>query len=251
MELPKCWGTGRRAAADGSKFEIYHNNLRSEYHIRYGGYGGIAYHHVSDTYIALFNHFINCGVWEAVYILDGLLKNTSDIQPDTLHADTQGQSTLLQKLGSYSRKNRLYQAFRELGYVVRTVFLLEYISDRALRQEITACTNVVEGYHQFLDWLFFGKQGVITENDPLEQEKRIKYLDLVASAVILHNAVDLSLTIQQLSKEGVSISRQMLASLSPYLTRHLKRYGDFVIDLQTVPMPLEGAIFIPLSEIQT
>ncbi len=24
----------------------------SEYHIRYGGYGGIAYHHVSDKYIA-------------------------------------------------------------------------------------------------------------------------------------------------------------------------------------------------------
>src|SRR5208283_2504011 len=30
--------------------------------------------------------------WEAVHILDGLLKNRSDIQPDTLHADTQGQS---------------------------------------------------------------------------------------------------------------------------------------------------------------
>jgi len=32
------------------------------------------------------------GVWEAVYIIDGLLKNKSDIQPDTVHADT-GQST--------------------------------------------------------------------------------------------------------------------------------------------------------------
>jgi len=91
LNLPKCWGTGKRAAADGSKFEVYENNLLSEYHIRYGGYGGIAYHHVSDTYIALFTHFINCGVWEAVYILDGLLKNTSDIQPDILIADTQGQ----------------------------------------------------------------------------------------------------------------------------------------------------------------
>lgn len=28
-----------------------------------------------------------------LYIIDGLLKNKSDIQPDTLHADTQGQST--------------------------------------------------------------------------------------------------------------------------------------------------------------
>lgn len=75
------------------KLDLYIQNLVSEYHIRCGGYGGIAYHHVSDTYIALFSHFIPCGVWEAVYIIDGLLKNKSDIQPDTVHADTQGQST--------------------------------------------------------------------------------------------------------------------------------------------------------------
>jgi TnpA family transposase len=35
----------------------------------YGGYGGIAYHHVSDMYILLFNHFISCGVFEAIYAL--------------------------------------------------------------------------------------------------------------------------------------------------------------------------------------
>ena len=35
------------------------------------------------------------GVWEAVYIIDGLIENTSDIQPDTLHADTQGQSLIV------------------------------------------------------------------------------------------------------------------------------------------------------------
>ena len=33
-----------------------------------------------------------CGVWEAIHILDGLLENRSEIRPDTLHADTQGQS---------------------------------------------------------------------------------------------------------------------------------------------------------------
>ncbi len=55
---------------------------------RYGGYGGIGYYHVSDKYIALFSHFIPCGVYEAVYILDGLINNQSVIQPDTLHGDT-------------------------------------------------------------------------------------------------------------------------------------------------------------------
>jgi TnpA family transposase len=37
-------------------------------------------------------------------------------------------SILLRKLGNYSRKNRFYQAFQELGRVVRTVFLLRYIA---------------------------------------------------------------------------------------------------------------------------
>jgi TnpA family transposase len=90
--LPSMWGSGESASADGTKWDIYEQNLLSEYHIRYGGYGGIGYYHVSDTYIALFSHFIPCGVWEAVYILDGLLKNKSDIQPHSLHSDTQGQS---------------------------------------------------------------------------------------------------------------------------------------------------------------
>ncbi|GAC1490146.1 MAG: Tn3 family transposase [Chamaesiphon sp.] len=318
FSLPLVWGTGKKAAADGSKFEIYENNLHSEYHIRYGGYGGIAYHHVSDKYIALFTHFITCGVWEAVYILDGLLKNLSDIQPDTLHADTQGQSapvfafsyllgiklmprirnwkdltflrpskdavykyieplfkgvvnwnlikthwhdmmrvvlsikagkvmpsTLLRKLGSNSKKNRLYQAFRELGQVVRTIFLLQYISDAKMRYEITACTNIVEEYHQFLDWLFFGKGGIITENDPIEQEKRLKYLDLVASTVILQNTVDMSLAIQALMLEGYPVNHRMIAALSPYITRNLLRYGDYVVNLQNIPQPLEAALHLP------
>lgn len=90
--LPRFWGDGSRVSADGTKYEMSEQNLKAEYHIRYGGYGGIAYYHVSDLYVALFSHFIACGTWEAVYIIDGLLKNKSDIQPDTVHADTQGQS---------------------------------------------------------------------------------------------------------------------------------------------------------------
>ena len=90
--LPKFWGSGKRVSADGTKWNLYEQNLLSEYHIRYGGYGGIGYYHVSDMYIALFSHFIPCGVHEAVYILDGLLKNASSVQPDTVHGDTQAQS---------------------------------------------------------------------------------------------------------------------------------------------------------------
>ena len=89
LDLPRVWGTGEAAAADGTKLELRRDNLLSEYHVRYGGYGGIAYHHVADNYVALFTHFIACGVWEAVYIIDGLLKNASELQPKAVASDTQ------------------------------------------------------------------------------------------------------------------------------------------------------------------
>ena len=90
--LPLCWGSGESAAADGSLLETYEENLFAAHHVRYRRSGGIAYRHVADTYIALFTHFIPCGVHEAIYILDGLLKNPSKVQPSRLHADTHGQS---------------------------------------------------------------------------------------------------------------------------------------------------------------
>ena len=151
-------------------------------------------------------------------------------------------STLLRKLSNDSKKNRLYQAFRELGRIVRTVFLLKYISDIKLREQITASTNKVEAYNGFSKWLFFGGDGVISENDPEEQEKRIKYNDLVANAVIFQNVVDITVILWDLIKEGHEFSREDLVMLSPYLTRHIKRFGDYVIDLQNIPQPVEENI---------
>ncbi len=51
FDIIKRWGSGKSAAADFTKWDIYEQNLLSEYHIRYGGWGGIGYYHVSGTYI--------------------------------------------------------------------------------------------------------------------------------------------------------------------------------------------------------
>ena len=309
--LPKLWGSGKHASADGMKWNLYEQNLLSEYHIRYGGYGGIGYYHVSDTYVALFSHFIPCGVWEAVYILDGLLKNRSDIQPDTVHADTQGQSTpvfglayllgidlmprirnwkgltlfrpsktarykhidalftdvidwsliethlpdmlrvvlsiragrisastILRKLGTYSRKNRLYQAFQELGRVVRTAFLLRFLHDAELRRVIQAATNKSESFNRFVQWLFFGGEGLIAENDRDQQRKLIKYNHLVANCLIFHNVQAQTRVLRQLAEEGHEFDEATLSRLSPYLTEHVNRFGKYTVNLdRTSPAP--------------
>jgi len=77
------------------KWDVHPQSFMSEYHVRYGGYGGIGYYLVSDTYIALFSRFIACGAYEGHSILDFVAENRSALQPDTVHADTHGQSAAI------------------------------------------------------------------------------------------------------------------------------------------------------------
>jgi len=311
FELPYFWGKPNVAVADGTQVELRENNLLAERHIRYGNYGGIAYHHISATYIALFSNFITCGVWEAVYILDGLLKNRSALETDTVHADTHGQSEpvfglayllgiklfprmrtwndvifyrpdksasyqhidalfsktidwslvethwqdmmqvvlsiqagkvlpsmLLRKLGSHNRQNKLYRAFRELGRVERTLFLLRYVSEADFRHNIRAETTKIESYNDFLDWIGFGGP-VIKSGDPVEQLKQVKYMDLVANAVMLHNVADLTELLSDMAAEGLPVTKDLVSRLSPYMREHIRRFGQYVLDMDDQPPPLE------------
>jgi Tn3 transposase DDE domain len=81
-------------------------------------------------------------------------------------------------------------------------------------------------------------EGVIADNDSEEQEKLIKYNGLVANAVIFQNVADVSRILRELLAEGCPVKREDVAALGPYLTRHIKRFADYFIDLSVVPQPL-------------
>jgi TnpA family transposase len=310
--MTRAWGSGKHVSADGTQWDTYERNLLAERHIRYGGFGGVAYYHVSDLYVALFSHFIPCGAYEGVYILDPFYMNKSDIQPDTVHADTHGQSaaifglafilgiqlmprirnwkhlvlyrsaketryqhidslftdvvdwdliathlpdmlrvgvsiaagtitpsTILRRLGTYSRKNRLYLAFRELGVAVRTGFLLQFLGDAELRSTIQAATNKSESFNDFVKWLAFGGGGIIAENDRSEQRKIIKYNHLLANCLIFHNVCMMTRALHKLRAEGVPIEPETVAAISPYIRAHIGRFGQYTLDLSRTPPPID------------
>lgn len=317
FELPSYWGSGESVGADGTKWDLYEQNLLSEYHIRYGGYGGIGYYHVSDKYIALFSHFIPCGTHEGVYILNGFHSNDSDIQPNKVHGDTQAQSypifalshllgiklmprirnikdlnlfrpekgvtyknidalfddpinwkliethfsdllrialsikmgkitasTILRRLGTKSLKNKLYFAFQELGKVIRTLFLLEYINDVEIRKVVQAATNKNEEFNGFVKWAFFGGEGMIAEDILHEQQKIVKYNHLVANLIILHNVERMTRVLKELQQEGWIITRELLSALAPYRTAHINRFGDYILDSEREVIPIDFLIKI-------
>jgi hypothetical protein len=87
-------------------------------------------------------------------------------------------------------------------------------------------------------WFFFGGEGIIYENDPEEQNKIIKYNELLSNAVILHNVIDVSNAIEQLAKDGIVVTMEDVKAMSPYMTGHIKRFGEYIIDLESIPTPI-------------
>ena len=67
---------------------------------------------------------------------------------------------------------------------------------------VTGTTNKIESYNGFSKWLSFGGD-VIGENDPDEQQKHLRYNDLVATAVIAQNTVDMAKTVADLKRDGL------------------------------------------------
>lgn len=67
----------------------------------------------------------------------------------------------------------------------------------------------------------------------------IKYNDLIANAVIFHNVVDLTEILRDLKRDGYLIAREDVADLSPYMTSHIKWFGDYLIDLDNEPQTLD------------
>jgi len=306
-QLPKFWGTGDHVSVDGTKWDMYKKNLLSEYHIRYGGFGGIGYYHISDTYIALFSNLISCGSYEALHIIGDILSNKSDIKPTCVHGDTHSQSypifavayllgikimprirgikdlifyrankntkadnieeilgqkinwklikthyndmlrivisikecqtdikSMMSKICTKSKKNKLYYAFRELGRAIRTCYLLEYITDYDLRKFINAATCKSEEFNGFLDWVAFARN-IIPSNSSVDQRKFIKYNHLVANMVILYNVNEMSKIIKGLNCDGVKVDHELLQYFSPYKSQHISRLGFYEVGKCVVP----------------
>ncbi|MGY4985607.1 Tn3 family transposase [Streptomyces nigrescens] len=92
---------------------------------------------------------------------------------------------------------------------------------------MTAATNKVESFNRFSQWVGFGNQGVLGDNDPIEQEKAMKFNALLTNAVIFHNALDIAEIVRQLLGEDWEIDPEDLAHISPYLTEHIRRFGEY------------------------
>ena len=98
-------------------------------------------------------------------------------------------------------------------------------------------TNKGEQFNNFCQMAVFGNDGIIAENIRFEQNKIIKYNQLVANMAILHNVASMTRILKQLQAEGWEITPQILEGLGPYWTSQINRFGDYLLDIKRKVKP--------------
>ncbi|GGD06144.1 Tn3 family transposase [Enterococcus wangshanyuanii] len=97
LALPYIWGTGDMASADGIRFTTPKKSLHSGRNPKYFGRGkGITYYNfLSDSYVGFHGMVISGTIRDSVYLLEGLLNQTSTLTPSQIMTDTAGYSDLV------------------------------------------------------------------------------------------------------------------------------------------------------------
>lgn len=144
---------------------------------------------------------------------------------------------ILNKLGSYARKNKVPQALSELGKIEKTIFLLEYAINEDLRKVITQMLNRGELINDLARELFNGQRGKFMEKDFEKQLQSASALNILINAISLWNTVYLQQAYNYCKNSEPEITKY-LEYTSPIIWRHINLLGEYKIDLTTLPEEL-------------
>jgi len=146
----------------------------------------------------------------------------------SIKAGTAAPSAILRRLAAYPRQNALAKALKEIGRLERTLFMLDWISDPALRRRTSAGLNKGEARNALARAVFFHRLGEIRDRTFENQRYRASGLNLAVAAIILWNTVYLGRAVEELRRRGEIIHDELLAHVAPLGWEHIAFNGDYV-----------------------
>ena len=305
------------ASSDGQRFGVRESSLLATFYPRYFGYYERAvsvYTHLSNQWSVFSTQVISCAEREALYVLDGLLDNPTDLPVRVHTVDTHGYTDQLfglcyllgftfmprlkklssqrlfkpagspeeglfgrrgyptldalfsgtvnlnliaeqwdalvrvaaslknrivhahvvaQRLVSSAASNRLAMALTHLGRLVKTIYLLRYVADPVLRQQVRTHLSRGEARHDLARSLFFADQGMFRSGDYYQIMNRASCLSLLSNAVLVYNTLRIARVLEQAQAQGQTFAPEALAHVSPLMYRHVIVNGTYDFSLES------------------
>ncbi|MCI3092529.1 Tn3 family transposase, partial [Escherichia coli] len=129
----------------------------------------------------------------------------------------------------------LAKALREIGRIERTLFMLDWFRDPALRRRVQAGLNKGEARNALARAVFMHRLGEIRDRKPENQSYRASGLTLLTAAISLWNTVYMERAVDALKRKGMKINAQLLSHLSPLGWEHINLTGDYIWKNNRIP----------------
>lgn len=136
-------------------------------------------------------------------------------------------SDILRQLASFPRQNELAIALREIGRTERTIFILTWISSVSMQRRTQMGLNKGEAHHALKRALNFNRRGEITDRTSENQHLRMMHTNLLTAIIIYWNTKHLGHIIHGMEKQGIHVSPEQMAHLSPLGWEHIILTGYY------------------------
>lgn len=168
----------------------------------------------------IFNGHIDMGCiaeqWEQLIRIIASLKN--QVAPAHM---------VLQKLAARGSSDRVSKAMMELGKLIKTIYVLHYISKPELRRKVQLQLNRGESRHYLARHIFFANQGEFKTADYEEIMNIASCLSLLSNAVLLWNTPRIYTIVEELRRSRATVDDADVKRVSLLLFKHLIVHGTY------------------------
>ena len=137
---------------------------------------------------------------------------------------------IVQRLTNRFPADRLSKAFTHFGRILKTQYILRYLTEPDLRRTIQLQLNKGEYRHRLPRRIFFADQGEFTTGDYEAIMNKASSLSLVSNAILYWNTLKIHDIVEHLRLQGELIDSDTLSHISLLPFRHVIPYGTYFID---------------------
>ena len=147
-----------------------------------------------------------------------------------LRLGTADAEAILRRFTRDNASHPTYQALKELGCAVKTIFLCDYVRLESLRREIHEGLNVVETWNGANDFILYGKGGEFASNKREDQEVGMLALHLLQISLVYINTLMIQQVLAEPTWQG-RLTPTDLRALTPLKWLHVNPYGTFTLNM--------------------
>lgn len=173
--------------------------------------------------------------WEIIaQQYDELIKFATALRLGTADAES-----ILRRFTRNNVQHPTYKALCELGKVLKTIFLCDYLRLESLRREVHEGLQVIENWNSANDFILYGKGGEFASNKLESQEVLMLSLHLLQICLVYINTLMIQQVLAEPEWQG-RLTAADLRALSPLKWQHVNPYGTFTLDMSE-RLPLNEA----------